>query len=108
MSLFADYIKELHNKEIIEDNRGFATYFFIEQGVYIEDIFVKPEHRHEGVASVYADQIAKIAKEKGISKMFGSVVASRHSSTSSLKVLLSYGFRLESAHNNTIIMVKDI
>lgn len=107
-SLFGEYIKERLNKDIIEDSRGFATYFFINDGVYIEDIYVRPEHRQSGVASQFADEIAKIAKEKGYSKMYGSVAPSARHSTSSLKVLLAYGFELSSATNNAIFLVKEI
>lgn len=108
MSLYGDYIKERLNKEIVEDERGFATYYYLADGVYIEDLFVAPDHRHENIASDYADRIAKLAKDKGYSKMYGSVVPSAKHSTSSLKVLLAYGFQLESSAINMIVMSKVI
>lgn len=108
MSLYGQYIKERENKDIVEDDYGYATYFFINDGVYIQDIYVHPDHRHSNIASKYADEIANLAKQKGYKKMYGSVVPSMSHSTSSLKVLLSYGFRLESSERNAIIMVKDI
>lgn len=108
MSLFGDYIKERENKEIVEDSTGFATYSYLPQGVYIQDIYVAPDYRHAGTAAKFADQIAVIAKEKGHTKMYGSVMPSAKGATSSLKVLLAYGFQLDSAGPNAIIMVKDI
>ena len=107
-SLYGQYIAERANQAIVEDEFGFATYMFTEKGVYIEDIYVLPDHRHEHRASKYADEIAKIAREKGCTKMYGSVVPSANHSTASLKVLLAYGFYLDSSTNNFILMVKDI
>ena len=68
MSHFANYIKERQNKEIIEDESGFATYYFIMPDCYIEDIYVIPEKRKAGIAAKYADKIAKIAQEKNCLK----------------------------------------
>lgn len=108
MSLFAQYIKERENKEIVESEEGFATYFYLNDGVYIENIYVREDSRNKGTASKFADCIAQVAKSKGFSKMYGSVIPTTNNSTDSLKVLLSYGFRLDSAVNNAIIMVKDL
>lgn len=108
MSLYAQYIKERDNKNIIEDEKGFATYCFIKDGTYIQDIYVHPDHRHSHVASQYADKIAQIAREKGHTKLFGSVRPSANFSTESLKVLLAYGFRIDSAAQDAIFLVKEI
>lgn len=108
VSLYAEYISEREGKHILEHAQGFATYVFMEKGCYIEDIFVRKEYRQTGVAAHLADQIAEIAKERGYKQLFGSVVPSANGSTTSLNVLLSYGFRLESCTNNFILMVKEI
>lgn len=108
MSLFGQYIKERENKEIIETDQGFATYFYLNDGVYIENIYVAPDYRHLKGASKLADQIAELAKAKGYSKMYGSVAPSTNNSTDSLKVLLGYGFQLQSAEHNFISFVKEI
>lgn len=108
MSLFAQYIAEREGKEIVEDNQGFATYFYVDDGVYIENIYTCPDFRHVGVAASYADRIAAIAKAKGYKKMYGTAVPSTKGCTDSVKVLLAYGFRVHSAEHNAIIFVKEI
>lgn len=107
-SLYGAYIKERENKSIIESEKGFATYFFIEGGVYIEQLYVAPDHRHGHVASDMADQIAHIAKAKGYKHMYGTVKPSTNFSTDSLKVLLAYGFKLDGAANDAIVMKKEL
>lgn len=108
MSLYGDYIKERLGKEIIEDENGFATYYFVNDSTYIENIYVIPEARKLGIASKYADKIAEITLERGYTRLYGSVVPSASGATESLKVLLSYGFQIESAAQNFIVLVKDL
>ena len=110
MSLFGSYIKEIHDKNIIEDEYGFATYFtaFNNEYMYIEDIYVVPEKRKDGCASKYADKIAEIAKEKGIKKLLGSVNLSIKNPTASTKVLLAYGFKILEADSTIIYFYKEL
>jgi len=107
-SNYSLYLKERENREIFEDEKGFATYSFSEDSCYIQDIFVKEEHRKEGIASYYADKISEIAREKGCKYLTGSVCPMAHGSTESLKVLLGYGFKLESSINNFIFFKKEL
>lgn len=110
MSLYGEYLKERTNDEIIEMLSGFATYRYVEGGktVYIVDIYTCPESRGEGYAGAMADKIAALAKEKGCTSMLGSVVPSAKGSTTSLRVLLAYGMRLDSAGSDFIFLRKDI
>ena len=109
MSLYGSYIKEREDKEIIEDSRGFATYQFLDYDrCYIESIYVQPDFRNTNLASEMADKIAIIAKERGCTKLVGSVSPTANGATASLKVLLAYGFQLESSSNNLIVFVKDL
>lgn len=109
MSLYAKYVHEKTSKLIVETDQAFATYLFTDETtVYIEDIYVVPEARNTDVASIIADSIVAIAKEKGCTKLLGSVVPSNKGSTASMKVLLAYGMRLKSCNNDFIIFEKEI
>ncbi len=108
MSLFAKYIEELAGKEIIEDELGFATFYQVNDGMYIEDIFVLPYARKSGHASLYADKIAVIAQERGLKKLYGSIKPSNKTSTEAMKTLLAYGFRIDSSAMNAIALVKEL
>lgn len=107
-SLHGQYLKERENKEIIESEKGFATFFFENDYVYLEDIFVNKKHRRSGECYKMADEVAKIAKEKGYKKMLGSVCPSAPSSTESLQVLINYGFKLASSTDNMIYFIKNL
>src|ERR1700732_4801228 len=107
-SLHGQYIEELSGKEIIEDHRGFATYLFMDDGCYIEDIFVTKDHRHEGVAKEMLDKITVIAKEKGCKKLIGTVIPSYKGSTNSLQAAFAYGFKLDSSRQNLVVYIKEL
>lgn len=107
-SMYKKYVEERTNKSVLENESGFAVYSFTIDTVYIEEIFVSDEFRKSGRAVKMADEICEIAKSKGIKKVFGSVCPSAKGSTASLKVLLAYGMRLETATNDFIIMSKEI
>jgi len=109
MSLYADYIAENTHGHVIETEKGFASYVFSdEKTCYIKDIYVVPEFRHEREASDIADHIERLAKARGCTSLLGSVVPSAKGSTTSLKVLLAYGFKLESSSSDFILFRKGI
>ena len=107
-SLFAEYIKERCGKEIFETDKGFITFYAVDGGMYIEDLFIKPEFRQSREASKLADAVAMVAKERGFKKLFGSVMPSANSSTDSLMICIRYGFKLLKASDNAIWLVKEL
>lgn len=107
-SLYAQYIAEREGKEILETEHGFATYLIRGLECYIEDLYIKPEHRESGLASKMADEIAIQAKERGCKYLLGSTVVEAQGSTTALKVLLAYGFKLAKAEANMIWLTKEL
>ena len=108
MSLFAEYKKERENAIVVEDKNGFAVAKVEGEYMYIVDIYVIPKLRQSDIASKYADRIAEIAKKKGIKKLLGSVDPRANGSTTSLKVVLGYGFKLLCVEGPMIYFEKEI
>ena len=108
MSFYANYIKEREGFEMVETDRGFATYRILGEEVYIRDIYVHSDFRQTGEASRIADMIAEIAKLQGCKHMAGTVCPSAKGSTESLKVLLGYGFKLFKSQDDFIIFKKEL
>ncbi len=105
-SLYAQYIYERQNKSIVEDENGFASYYYINDSCYIEEIYVKRDSRNKGIASKYADYITADAVSKKAKQLIGSVNLNTNDPTTSMKVLLAYGFKLASAGDNMIYLTK--
>ena len=53
--------------------RNFST-FLGQAGIYLEDLFVDPEHRGKGVGKALLIQLAKIAVERGYGRLEWSVL----------------------------------
>ena len=107
-SMYKAYMQEREQVEILEHPMGFATYKNLEGATYICDIYVKPDHRKDGVASFLADKITNIAKERGHTALIGSVSPAAVNATASLKVLLAYGFELMSSTPELVYFKKRI
>ncbi len=110
MSLYADYLAERTTDRIIENESGFVTYRYINDGqtVYIVDIYTVKDARQKGVGTFLAEIVADEARENGCKEMIGTVVPSTKGSTTSLMVLIAYGFKLKSAGNDFIIFTKEL
>lgn len=66
--------------EVDEKSVGFAVYFFSfstwlgQHGIYLEDLFVKPEARGSGAGKALLKQLAKIALENNCGRVEWSVL----------------------------------
>lgn len=108
MSLYSDYIKARGISEIIETDKGFATYRFEGNACYIVDIYTIPEARKTGEASRLADSITEAAKAKGCRLLLGSVAPEARGAADSCKVLTAYGFKELKREPRAIWFIKEI
>lgn len=108
ISNYGLYIYEREGKFIVEDARGYATYVYLQDCVYIEDIFVHPSFRRLGAGSEFTDKVVEMAKAKGFSKLLGTCKPRTKGSTESLKAQLAYGMRIDSCDNELIYLTKEI
>lgn len=69
-----------HSAEIKSPLCGFALFFqtystFLTQpGLYLEDVFVAPEYRRQGVGTALMTEVAKIADDRGCGRLEWSVL----------------------------------
>lgn len=108
LSLMAQYFKELNGKDIVESDKGFVTYMFLSDGCYIQDAYVLPKYRNQGLLKQFVNKIEEIAKEKGYKRIYTTVRPSANASTASLGVAVGLGFKLKFSDNDAIIFEKDL
>ncbi len=108
MSLYADYLHETGQKHILEREWGFATYHIRGQECYIEDIYVTEEKRKQHSASELAQHIETIAKAAKCKYLTGSVNTAIKDPTTSMKVLLAYGFKFLRSEPAIVWFVKEL
>jgi len=68
------------SNESVGEPIGLALYFFNfstwtgRPGIYLEDLYVKPEYRSQGVGKAFFGQLGKIAQEKNCARLDWSVL----------------------------------
>ena len=109
-SMYARYVRERMGDEIIETEKGFASYRYLNDGksIYIVDLYILPDFRRENEASRLGDIVASIGKDHGAVEMLGTVNPSAKNATASLRVLLGYGMTLVSSTNDMILFRKEL
>ena len=108
MSLFAQYVKELTNGEVLEYAQGFVWYVVQGDTLYTKEVYVEPKARGTGLCRDMERELVQIAKERGCKHLSGSVIPSNNNSTESLSFLLHLGYKLVSSSGNFIYLSKDI
>lgn len=108
MSLYSDYLKEREGIDVLEASDGFATYLLRPTDCYIIDIYVVPEKRQSGLAAQMADQIADIARSKGIKFLTGSVDKRDPQAARNEKVLIAYGMHKAREQDHMVYYLKEI
>lgn len=108
-SLYAQYIRERENKDIIESDKGFATFKTFHNGeCYLQDLYVVPSERKTGLATEMANKIVEIAKERGCNTLIGSVSTEDQHATKNLKIFLNYGMEIYKIVGTMIFLKKNI
>lgn len=108
MSLYGDYILEREGRETIESENGFVTFKIYGIECLIQDMYVKPEFRKSGVANKMANKLTEIARDRGCKFLSASVSPNTTDSTTSLKAILSYGFKLAKIDSQLIWFTKEL
>lgn len=112
MSLYAEYIKERLNDDILETDEGFLTYRYIDwngqKAIYIIDLYIIPSKRKTGLATSFADKVVAKAKTKGCTIAIGSVSTFAKTKEQSIGVLLAYGMKIAGYEPDSIIFLKAI
>lgn len=69
-SLYAQYVKERENLEMIENEHGFLTYRLENDRLFISDIFVTKDKRKSNIAAEMIDRMYQHALEMGIKEAY--------------------------------------
>lgn len=108
MDMWAQYVKEREGYETFSTDKGFISYKILNEDCYIRDIFVHIDFRLTREATHLADEVTKIARERGCKYLTGSVIPSMKGSTGSMAGLIKYGFTLNWSKDDYICLIKEI
>lgn len=108
MSLYSEYIKERAGIDTLETENGFMSYRIQGKECFINDVYVRPEHRLTGEGARMLGAVIAIAKEQGCSLLTSTVCPMAKGSTESLKAVLASGFSLWESTTNLISFKREI
>ncbi len=106
--MYWTYIKERLGLEVLEKPEGFALFKVIDDGVYLQEMYVKPECRWSGIGKQFVEEIGNEARAQGFKKLYTSCVPSGLTSDSALRAILACGFKLVSCEKDIIYLVKEL
>jgi GNAT superfamily N-acetyltransferase len=108
MELYKQYLLERENTHLHYDEDSFITYEFIDNYCYIKEVYVSPEQRRTGKASLLGRMIQDIAREKGMHYVMGSVCLSTNGWQKSLAGMYKEGYTLKETIEDMIYLRKDL
>ena len=109
MSLYAKYLKERLNTEVIEIDHAFITYTKVnEKRYYIVDVFVEKGYRKNGLGHILSDMVKEIAIKDGATELLGSVDLTASGVTESIAVIIADGFKYSHSSGNGMYFIKQI
>lgn len=107
MSLYGEYIKELHNRDEIEGDGWFVTYKILDDYCYLVDMYIIPEKRNSGLGLELNSKVEDIAKENGCSKLL-TTVDIKCVKDDNLKLIKKCGYKLLKQNDSGLFFLKDL
>ena len=91
-SHWALYKSETTETHFIEHEYGFISYSLLPDALFLEDIWIAPEHRKSGLGAALVAQAEEVGREAGKQTSLALIHLSSKTSTESLKAHLTVGF----------------
>lgn len=107
-TLYAKYIKERDQVEILENESGFLFYKIIGKDCLIVDLFIDPELRNLGECRKLIEELVALAKSANCESLFGNIQINDHGASRTMKAALALGFEILSANIQLITIIKKI
>lgn len=106
--LYLKYRKEREGIDYIHVEGAFATYKYVQDFCYLEDIYCIPELRDSGISHELANKVEEEAKSKGYKKMLGSVDINTNMPERSLRACFNHGYKILKLEGSVIWLHKEI
>lgn len=107
-TLYAKYIKEREDLDIIENEVGFITYKTRALECFIADMFVDLEERGKRKGIKLLEELVVKAKDAGCTHITATVHLWDNGASNTLFAALKSGFKVAQAQNGSLLIVKDI
>ena len=106
--MWMDYCDEVHGRKVHVDvwGRGFLTFERRTRGMWITEIYVRPECRRGGCAREMLRAVEEHAQEEGLPFVYGTLDATSNTWRDSLAAQEACGFVLQAVEDGKAVLVK--
>lgn len=108
--MYKEYVESrFDGRFVLEFDYGFVTYNVLtENTLYIDELFIKKEHRRQGLASEINNALGEMAINLGRNIMKCSVVVGANGAEEALMTIFNNGYKLESTSGKLIFLKKEL
>lgn len=107
-TLYAKYVKERENAEILENEFGFVKYVFLNNQCHISDMYVVPEKRASGAGHALQKQLEIIALKNGCEILTADIQLNDPGHMNTLAAAGKTGFQVTEAQGRTLFIAKKL
>ena len=111
MKHWIKYLEEEDNKQVICHDYGLIAYQLFQNEMLITDFYIAEEARSNGLALSLADEAVKTAVEADCMQVVCQIFinkANKKMFPRKVELFSKFGFVIEEANNNLIVMIKDL
>lgn len=105
-TLYAKYVKERRDGDILETDHSFVTYKIIGNECQIIDLYVDNKFRKKGLCNNIIDELSEIARSKGCDHLSGNIYFLDPGHKITLLSAIKLGFEIINANNSVITICK--
>lgn len=106
--MYADYQNERGLETVFENDFGFISYSISGSECFIQDCYVKVEHRRSKMAKDFVDMVKSEAMAANCTHLTCSIPVRARGATRSLEACLGYGFELVGLGDGVILLAIDL
>ena len=106
-TLYAQYLKERQEAEILENENGFIIYKINQDECFIIDMFIRPEIRGLGQGNDLVRHLKQIAIANGCKAITANIHLADKNANKTLLAGLHAGFKVIRAENNILLICMD-
>lgn len=107
-TLYAKYMKERSNAEILETESGFIVYRIVGKECFIVDMYFDRDKRGTKLPTQLVNELGEVAKESGCECITANIHLSDKMAAKTLTSTLKFGFSLVRADAGILLIAKDL
>lgn len=100
--MYQQYLSDKNGETLIVKDQGFFTYLRVGNELWVNDIYVSPEYRRNGIAKEFIGELGVIAKKLDCKFLIGRIDINHKDHAQALMFHMGVGAHVVKAENNQI------